>query len=67
MARFAVAHLVVEEEDATEEAEEVSGEQRQVDGGGARHLHHDGHQAVQHKHAEDVDRKEQHYKTQRLL
>lgn len=28
-------HVVVEEEDPTEEAEEVSGEQGEVDGGGA--------------------------------
>lgn len=41
------AHIVLEEEDPTEEAEEVSGEQGEVDGGGAAQLHHDGHAVVQ--------------------
>lgn len=40
-------HVVLEEENPTEEAEEVSGEQREADGGGAAQLHHDGHEAVE--------------------
>lgn len=55
---FNGTHLVAEEEEATEEAEEVGGEQREVDGGGTGHLHHDGHEAVQRVHAQDVDGKQ---------
>lgn len=47
-------HRVVEEEDAAEEAEEVGGEQREVDCRGAGHLHHDRHEAVQHEHTQDI-------------
>lgn len=39
-------HLVHEEKEATEEAEEVSSEQREVHCCGARHLHHYRHEAV---------------------
>lgn len=53
----------MEEEDATEEAEEVGGEQREVDSGGAGHLHHDGHEAVQSEHAQNVDGKQHGCKT----
>lgn len=63
---FTKTHLVLEEKDATEKAEEIGGEQRQVNGGGAGRLHHAGHEAVQHHHAEDVDGKQKDYKTQRL-
>lgn len=45
-------HAVVEQEDPTEEAEQVGGEQRQVDGRGAGQFHHDGHETVQSIHAE---------------
>lgn len=55
-------HLVLEEKDATEKAEEIGGEQRQVNGGGAGRLHHAGHEAVQRHHAEDVDGKQKDYK-----
>lgn len=47
-------HAVLKEEDAAEEAEKVGGEQREVDGGGAAQLHHDGHAAVQAVHAQGV-------------
>ena len=47
-------HIVLEEEDPTEEAEEVGGEEREVDGGGAAQLHHDGHAAVQSVHTQRV-------------
>lgn len=53
----------MEEEDATEEAEEVGGEQREVDGSGAGHLHHDRHEAVQSEHAQNVDCKQHGCKT----
>ena len=52
-------HFVVEEEEATEEAEEVGGEQGQVDGSSAGHLHHHGHEAVQGVHAQGVDCKQE--------
>lgn len=51
-------HCVAEEEDAAEEAEEVGGEQREVDRSGAGHLHHDGHEAIQREHAQDVGGKQ---------
>ena len=57
-------HNVVEEEEATEEAEEVGGEQREVDGGGAGQLHHHGHAAVQHVHAHGVGSKQQAWSTE---
>lgn len=53
-----ITHRVMEEEHATKKAEEVGGEQSQVDGSGAGHLHHDGHEAVQRKHTQDVDSKQ---------
>lgn len=39
-------YCVVEEEDSTEEAEEICGQQRQVDRCRTGHLYHDGHDAV---------------------
>lgn len=45
---------VLKEEDSTEEAEQVGGEQGQVDGGGAAQLHHHRHEAVQAVHAQGV-------------
>lgn len=48
----------MEEEEAAEEAEEVGGEQRQVDRRGAGHLHHHGHEAVERVHAQGVERKQ---------
>ena len=45
------SHLVVEEEEATEEAVEVGGEQRQVDSGGTGPPQDHRHEAVQPKHA----------------
>lgn len=53
-----ITHHVMEEEHAAKKAEEVGGEQSQVDGGGAGHLHHEGHEAVQRKHTQDVDGKQ---------
>lgn len=53
-----ITHRVMEEEHAAKKAEEVGGEQSQVDGGSAGHLHHDGHEAVQRKHTQDVDGKQ---------
>lgn len=53
-----LTHCEVEEEDATEEAEEVSGEQGQVDCRGARHLDHQGHEAVECVHTERIGHKE---------
>lgn len=44
------SYLVVEEEEATEEAVQVGGEQREVDGGGAGSLDHQRHEAVQAEH-----------------
>lgn len=57
-------HRVVEEVEATEEAEEVGGEQGEVDRRGAGHLHHHGHEAVQRVHAQSVDRKQHGCRTQ---
>lgn len=48
----------MEEEDAAEEAEEVGGEQREVDCSGAGHLHHYRHEAVQCEHTQDIDCKQ---------
>lgn len=53
------AHVVLEEEDSAKEAEEVGGEQREVYCGGAAHLHHDGHTAVQSVHAQPVGREQE--------
>jgi len=53
-----MAHRVVEEEEATEEAEQVGREQGEVDGGGAGQLHYRGHAAVQGVHAEGVEGKQ---------
>lgn len=61
---FNDTHCVVEEEDAAEEAEEVGGEQREVDRSGAGHLHHYGHEAVQCAHTQGVDRKQHGCRTQ---
>lgn len=55
----------MEEEDAAEEAEEVGGEQREVDRRGAGHLHHDGHEAVECEHTQDVACKQRGCRTQR--
>lgn len=52
-------YIILKEEDSTEEAEQVSGEQGEVDGGGAGQLHHDGHTAVQAVHAESVGREQE--------
>lgn len=57
--RCALTHVVLEEEDATEEAEQVSSEQGQVDGGGAAQPYHDGHEAVQGEHTEGVGREQE--------
>lgn len=54
------AHIVLEEEDPTEEAEEVSGKQGEVDGGGAAQLHHYGHTAVQSVHTQRIGREQEH-------
>lgn len=53
-----VAHVVLEEEDPTEEAEEVGSEQREIDWGGAAQLHHYGHEAVQSVHAQSISCKQ---------
>lgn len=45
-------YIVLEEEEPTEEAEEISSEQGEVDGGGAAQLHHYGHTAVQSVHTQ---------------
>lgn len=55
----------MEEEDAAEEAEEVGGEQREVDCSGAGHLHHYRHKAVQCEHTQDIDCKQHVCRTQR--
>lgn len=52
-------HTILKEEDSTEKAEKVSGEQGEVDGGGAAQLHHDGHAAVQAVHAQPEGREEE--------
>lgn len=52
-------HVVVEEEDPTEEAEEVSGEQGEVDGGGAAKLYHYRHEAVQSIHTQCIGSEQQ--------
>ena len=52
-----MVYLVLEEEDATEEAEQVGGQQGEVDRRGAGHLHHYRHAAVQGVHACRVGRK----------
>ncbi len=61
---FNDTHCVVEEEEAAEEAEEVSGEQREVDRRSAGHLHHYGHEAVQRVHTQGVDCKQHGCRTQ---
>lgn len=43
-------YLVVKEEETTEEAVEISCEQREIDRGGAGPLHHHRHEAVQAEH-----------------
>ena len=53
-----LTHNKVEEEDATEEAEEVSGEQGEIHCSGTGHLDHQGHETVQGIHAEGVGRKQ---------
>ena len=53
------AHVVLKEEDPTEEAEEVSGEEGQVDRGGTAQLHHYGHTAVQGVHTQGEGREQQ--------
>lgn len=53
-----VAYLIVKEEKAAKKTKEVCRQQSQVDSGGTSHLHHDGHEAVQRKHAQDVDDKQ---------
>lgn len=53
------AYSVMEDEDPREDAEEVRGEQWQVDWGCTAPLHHEGHQAVQRKHAERITREQQ--------
>lgn len=53
------AYSVMEDEDPREDAEEVRGEQWQVDWGCTAPLHHKGHQAVQCKHAERITREQQ--------
>lgn len=59
-------HCVVEEEDATEEAEEVGSEQREVDCSSAGHFHHDRHEAVQSVHTQSIDGKQHGCRTQRV-
>jgi len=54
----------VKKENATEEAEEVSSQQREVYSSGAGHLHYDRHETVQPIHAQSICNKEQAYKTQ---
>lgn len=49
----------MEEEEAAEEAEQVGGEQREVDDHGAGELHHRGHEAVQGVHAQGVGHEQQ--------
>lgn len=49
---FVSSDLILEEEYSTEEAEEVGGEQGEVDGGGTAQLHHDWHTAVQSVHTQ---------------
>lgn len=55
MSQTNVSYFVVEEEEAAEEAEEVGGEQGEVDRCSAGHLHDHGHEAVQGVHAQGVD------------
>lgn len=52
------AYIVVEEEDPTEEAEEVSGEHGEVDRGSVAPLHHNRHTAVQSEHTQRIGRKQ---------
>lgn len=52
-------YIILKEEDSTEKAEKVSGEQGEVDGGGAAQFHHDGHTAVQAIHAQCEGREQQ--------
>lgn len=54
----------MEEEDAAEEAEEVGGEQGEVDRSSAGHLHHYRHEAVQCVHTQGVDCKQYGCRTQ---
>ena len=58
--RDVVAHRVVEEEEATEEAEQVRCEQREVDYCGAGQPHYRGHDAVEGVHAERVAHEKHH-------
>lgn len=44
-------YLVVEEEQAAEQAVQIGCEQGEVDGGGARFLYDDRHEAVETEHA----------------
>lgn len=52
-------HIVLEEEDPTEEAEEVSGEHGEVDGGGAAQFYHQGHETVQSVHTQGIAREQE--------
>lgn len=52
-------YIILKEEDSTEKAEKVGGEQGEVDGGGAAQFHHDGHTAVQAIHAQCKGREQQ--------
>lgn len=45
-------HLVEKQEKPKEEAVEICSQNPQVDGGGAGHFNHNGHEAVQPKHAQ---------------
>lgn len=53
------AYIVLEDENPKEEAEEVSGEQGEVDGGGATQLHHYRHTAVQSVHTQRKGREQE--------
>lgn len=59
MMHFNDTHFVVKEEDATEQAEEVSSEQREVDCCSTSQLYHHRHQAVQCVHTRDKGYKQQ--------
>ena len=54
-----LTYRVAEEEEAEEEAEQVSSEQGEVDCSGAGHPDHHGHAAVEDVHAEGKPSQEQ--------